>query len=69
MTTEDELISQIAALQKRIDDHDAQLRKLFQLNGPASWQQHQRQERQNAELRAHESHLASGVGNSETATL
>ena len=59
MTTEDELISQIAAMQKRMDDHDAQLRKLFSIAG-ASWEARQRQDRDNASLRAHEAALAAG---------
>jgi hypothetical protein len=58
-TTEDILIEQIAAMQKRMDEHDAQLLKLFSISG-ASWEARQRQARSDQELRAHESAMAAG---------
>jgi hypothetical protein len=51
--TNDELAARLDDLKKAIDN-------LYQKLGYPSWDAHKRQARQNEELRAHESRLASG---------
>jgi hypothetical protein len=50
-------------VEAKIEDLTNAIDNLYQKLGFPSWNAHKRQARANEELRAHESHLASGVGN------
>jgi hypothetical protein len=52
MPTNVELAATVASLQERLDDIDRQLKHLFKLHGPATWEHFERQRIENVKNEA-----------------